>query len=220
MRPSPPDLVIFDCDGVLVDSEVISNPLFVAHLNRAGFAITLEEANRDLIGRSMASCLALLAQRFGKPLPEGFLDDLQVETFAALAEQVEPVEGVTAAIGRIEAAGIATCVASSGEHAKMAVTLGRTGLLGRFEGRIFSATEVARGKPYPDLFLYAATRMGVAPAACAVVEDSEPGIRAAVAAGMRPLGYAGSPIARPEALAAAGGTLFRRMAELPALLGL
>lgn len=222
MRPSPPLLVIFDCDGVLVDSEVISNPVFVAHLNRAGFAITLEEANRDLIGKSMASCIALLTERFGKPLPERFLDDLQVETFAALAERVEPVDGVIAALDRIEAAGIATCVASSGDHGKMQVTLGRTGLLPRFEGRIFSATDpgVERGKPFPDLFLHAAARLGMPAERCAVVEDSEPGTRAAVAAGMRALSYAGSPIARPDALTAAGGTLFTRMAALPALLGL
>jgi beta-phosphoglucomutase-like phosphatase (HAD superfamily) len=102
------------------------------------------------------------------------------------------------------------------------VTLGRTGLLERFEGRIFSATDpgVERGKPFPDLFLHAAKRMGKTPAAAAVVEDSVPGTQAAVAAGMRALGYIGSPIARTDAMRAAGGTLFRRMAELPGLLGL
>ncbi len=222
MRPSPPGLVIFDCDGVLVDSEVISNPLFVAHLNRAGFAVTLEEANRDLIGKSMASCMALLKERFGRPLPDRFLDELQAETFEALAAGVRPVEGVVEALDRIEAAGIATCVASSGDHGKMAVTLGATGLLGRFRGRIFSATDpdVARGKPFPDLFLLAAARLGQAPEACAVVEDSVPGTEAAVAAGMRALSYAGSPIARVEAMRAAGGTLFKRMVDLPGLLGL
>lgn len=114
-----PVLVIFDCDGVLVDSEPISNRLFVEHLNRAGFPFTLEECYRELIGRSMASCEALLVARFGRPLPEGFVAALQADTYAALTAEVEAVPGVSVALDALEAAGVPYCVASSGEFAKM-----------------------------------------------------------------------------------------------------
>jgi HAD superfamily hydrolase (TIGR01509 family) len=215
-----PALVIFDCDGVLVDSEPISNRQFVLHLNRAGFPLTLEEAYRDLVGRSMASCEALLAARFGRKLPPGFVAALQADTYAALAAGVEAVPGIESVLDRLEQAGLPYCVASSGEFAKMRTTLGRTGLLCRFEGRMFSATEVARGKPCPDLFLHAAGRMGVAPAACAVVEDSLPGIQAAAAAGMASYGYVAWGHADRAGMAAEGARLFDRMADLPGLLGL
>ncbi|WP_119422002.1 HAD family hydrolase [Desertibaculum subflavum] len=217
MRPA---LVIFDCDGVLVDSEPISNRLFVAHLNRAGFPFTLEECYRELLGRSMASCEALLAARFGRKLPEGFIAALQADTYAALAAEVETMPGVPAALDALEAAGLPYCVASSGEFAKMRATLGRTGLLPRFEGRMFSATQVARGKPHPDLFLHAAAEMRAGPARCAVIEDSVPGIRAAAAAGMRALGYAGGTHADAGGLAAEGAETFSEMSALPRLLGI
>lgn len=215
-----PVLVIFDCDGVLVDSEPISNRLFVEHLNRAGFPFTLEECYRELIGRSMASCEALLVARFGRPLPEGFVAALQADTYAALTAEVEAVPGVSVALDALEAAGVPYCVASSGEFAKMRASLGRTGLLPRFEGRMFSATEVARGKPHPDLFLHAARRMGAQPSDCVVIEDSIPGVQAAVSAGMRPFGFAGGAHGDAEGLAAEGAELFTEMAALPALLGL
>jgi HAD superfamily hydrolase (TIGR01509 family) len=127
--------------------------------------------------------------------------------------ELEPVPGVIAALDRIA---LPSCVASSGPHHKMAVTLRRTGLWERFQGRIFSATEVAAGKPAPDLFLHAAERMGFDPATTAVVEDSLPGVQAAVAAGMRALAF--TRHSQPAELAAAGGEPFADMAELPALL--
>jgi len=217
MRPA---LVIFDCDGVLVDSEPISNRLFVEHLNRAGFPFTLEECYRELLGRSMASCEALLVARFGRPLPAGFVPALQAETYAALAAEVETMPGVPAVLDVLEVAGVHYCVASSGEFAKMRATLGRTGLLPRFEGRMFSATEVARGKPHPDLFLHAARAMNVTASDAVVVEDSVPGVQAAKAAGMRPLGFAGGAHANRDALAAEGAEIFTAMSALPAKLGL
>lgn len=217
MRPA---LVIFDCDGVLVDSEPISNRLFVQHLNRAGFPYTLEECYRELLGRSMASCEALLAARFGRRLPEGFVPALQADTYAALAAEVETMPGVTATLDALESAGLPYCVASSGEFAKMRATLGRTGLLPRFQGRMFSATEVARGKPAPDLFLHAAARMDAEPSRCAVIEDSIPGIQAAKSADMRALGYAGGAHVDASGLATEGAETFAEMTALPRLLGL
>ena len=125
--------------------------------------------------------------------------------------------GVVEAIDAIEAAGIDTCVASSGSLDKMRVTLGITGLWSRFEGRIFSSSQVPRGKPFPDLFLHAAIQLNVQPFACSVVEDSLPGIQAARAAGMRALAYVGATYSDAAALQAAGGRTFEAMSSLPML---
>jgi HAD superfamily hydrolase (TIGR01509 family) len=214
--PARPGLVIFDCDGVLVDSEPIANRVFAEHLTAAGFPMTTEEAIRALKGRSMRQCVELLERRFGRALPERFVETLQAATGVAFARELRPVPGIAEALDRIACP---VCVASSGEHVKMGFTLGLTGLLPRFDGRLFSATEVARGKPAPDLFLHAAARLGVAPEACVVIEDSALGVEGAVAARMRALGFAGASCTDPAALAAAGATLFGSMEELPALLG-
>ena len=205
--------VIFDCDGVLVDTEHISNSVLAELLTEAGLPTTLEDCMRDFRGRSVVSCLEIAEARFGGPLPFDVGARYYAEVEAVFAHSLEPVPGVIAALDRIW---LPSCVASSGPHHKMAVTLRTAGLWERFDGRIFSATEVANGKPAPDLFLHAATRMGFDPATTAVVEDSVPGIEAAVAAGMRALAFTRhSPRAE---LAAAGGEPFDDMAELPALL--
>lgn len=211
-----PALVIFDCDGVLVDSEPLANRILVEMLNEAGFPLTLDQSHRELNGLSLASCWKLIEARFGRPLPPDFETRLQARTFAALAESVEAVPGVRTAI---ESLRLPVCVASSGEPEKMRITLGRTGLLPYFEGRMFSAREVARGKPHPDLFLLAAARMGVAPARAVVVEDAVPGVKGARAAGMRVLAYAAAAHADRAGLAAAGALLFDDMRDLPRLLG-
>ena len=211
----PPDLVIFDCDGVLVDSEPVSNRIFVQHLERHGIAMTVEAALRDLAGRSLPSCVALLEERYETKLPHDFIAVLQADTMQAFASELKPVRGVAEALDRIS---LATCVASSSAPAKIRLSLSLTGLLPRFDGRLFSASEVARGKPHPDLFLHAASRMGHAPARSVVVEDAVPGVQAAVAAGMRVLAYAGAAHADVPALRAAGGEIFTDMADLPALL--
>lgn len=210
------DLVIFDCDGVLVDSEPISNRVFTEMLNDIGVRTTLAETMRDFVGRSMKSCLEIIEARLGRGVPADFEATLQARTFAAFHGALDAVPGVAAALDALDAAGVPTCVASSGEHAKMRTTLGLTGLLPRFEGRLFSATEVPRGKPHPDLFLHAARRMGADPSRCAVVEDSPVGVRGAVAAGMRVLGFAAR--SEPALLAEAGAAVFDDMARLPALL--
>jgi len=204
-------LVIFDCDGVLVDSEPLSNRILAEHLTAIGLPTTTEESIRDYMGRSWASCAKLIEQRLGRPLPDGLADRYHEELYAALQRELRPVAGIEAALDAITAP---TCVASSGAHEKIRTSLGTTGLLVRFEGRIFSATEVAHGKPAPDLFLHAAAELGHAPADCVVVEDAPAGVAAGRAAGMTVLGYAA--LTPPDGLD--GATVFTSMAELPALL--
>jgi HAD superfamily hydrolase (TIGR01509 family) len=207
--------VIFDCDGVLVDTEPTSNRVLAGLLTEAGLPTTLEDCLRDYRGRSMKSVLAAATRRRGAPLAFDVQERYYAEVEAIFRCHLDPVAGVVEALDRID---LPSCVASSGPHHKMEVTLRATGLWDRFEGRIFSATEVALGKPAPDLFLYAARRMGFDPATTAVVEDSIAGVQAAVAAGMRALAYACDTT--PEALRAAGGRPFTDMADLPGLLGI
>ncbi|MGO4462664.1 HAD family hydrolase [Streptomyces sp. M-16] len=211
----PVQLVIFDCDGVLVDSERIAARVQVALGERLGWPLTEDEVVRRFIGRSSASVREQVAARLGDVTAREW-DESFVRLHAeAVDAGLAPVDGLPEALDRIT---LPTCVASSGSHEKMRHTLGRTGLYDRFAGRIHSATEVPRGKPAPDLFLYAAARMGVDPSACVVVEDSRPGVEAARAAGMRSLGYAGG-LTPASALAGAGTTVFTDMRELPVLLG-
>ncbi|MGI8802964.1 MAG: HAD family hydrolase [Solirubrobacteraceae bacterium] len=206
--------VIFDCDGVLVDTELTSNRVLAGLLTEAGLPTTLEECLRDYRGRAMIAVLADATRRLGAPLPFDLAGRYYAEIEDIFARELQPVPGIVAALDRIS---LPDCVASSGPHHKMEVTLRSTGLWDRFAGRIFSASEVAHGKPAPDLFLHAARRMGFDPASTAVVEDSLPGVEAAVAAGMRALAYAHQTDA--SELARAGGEPFDDMAHLPALLG-
>ncbi|HEX8101873.1 MAG TPA: HAD family hydrolase [Solirubrobacteraceae bacterium] len=208
------DLVIFDCDGVLVDSEEISNRVLAEHLTAIGVPTTTQESMDRYMGGSLAKVLADVEARLGHAAPADFLADYRTASYAAFATELAAVEGVEAALDAL--GDVPTCVASSGEHDKLRRTLGQTGLLARFEGRIFSAYDVARGKPAPDLFLHAAASVGADPAWCAVVEDSPVGVEAALAAGMAVFGFAGrTPRAR---LARPGVRVFARMDELPRLL--
>jgi len=207
-------LVIFDCDGVLVDSERIANRIFAAMLNELGLAVTLEDMFEKFVGHSMRQCVEMIEQMLGRPVPANFVDELQSRTRVALEAELKATPGIEEALDSIR---VPFCVASSGDHRKMRTTLGITGLLPRFEGRLFSVTEVARGKPFPDVFLLAAGRLGVDPAACAVVEDTPIGVSAGVAAGMRVFGYAASTPA--QRLTKAGAhVIFDHMRQLPALL--
>ncbi len=208
-------LVILDCDGVLVDTERLANQVFAELVTTAGLPTTYDESIERYMGRSMTTALALVEAALGSPIPRGFVEAYDERIYRAFDASGSPVDGVVGALDMIDALGMATCVASSGSHEKMGRTLGRTGLLARFEGRIFSATEVSRGKPFPDLFLYAAERMGFIPDECVVVEDSPAGVEAAVAAGMQALGYAG--MIEAGRLSAAGATTFTAMAQLPGL---
>jgi HAD superfamily hydrolase (TIGR01509 family) len=212
------ELVIFDCDGVLVDSERLIVRLEAQICRERGWPLTEEDVIREFVGLSDAAMRARLSELVGEELADDWDAEYTDRYRRALAEDVEAVAGVAAAIDIIEKAGLLTCVASSGGHQKMSLTLGKTGLLKRFEGRIFSATdpEVERGKPAPDLFLHAAARLGVAPDRCAVVEDSPFGLIAALDAGMSAFGFAGS-VMPTHRLAIDGVTIFRSMADLPRL---
>ena len=215
---SPIELVIFDCDGVLVDSEKLAVRIDRHVLADLGWDLSEHEIVHRFVGRSDAHFRAEVEAHLGRPLPDRWDAGYQHLYDDAFARELEPVPGVVAALDRVAAA-LTTCVASSGSYEKLDRTLGLTGLLPRFEGRIFSAVDVENGKPAPDLFLHAAARMGVAPQACVVVEDSRFGVAAARAAGMHAFGYAGG-ITPPEWLEGENTTVFEDMALLPDLLGL
>ncbi len=207
------ELVIFDCDGVLVDSERLAVRVEAQLLATLGWPLGEDEILERFVGRSDAHMLAGIERALGREVPEWPSLYRAALTDAFRAELV-PVDGVADAL---DALTLPTCVASSGTIDKVRLTLGLTGLLDRFDGRIFSATEVAAGKPAPDLFLHAAARLGVPPAACVVVEDSVAGVEAARRAGMRCLGYAGG--LTPAAwLSGPGTTVFDDMAALVPLL--
>jgi HAD superfamily hydrolase (TIGR01509 family) len=212
MRPF--ELVIFDCDGVLVDSELITNRVFAGLLAELGLPVTLEFIFENFVGRSMQHCWDQVAAMLGEEVPAHWRREFQLRTTAALEAEVQAVHGIEAVLDGLE---VAYCVASSGSHTKMATTLGATGLLPRFSGRIFSATDVARGKPAPDIFLHAASRSGVQPRDCAVIEDSPVGVAAGVAAGMTVFGYCARTPER-RLLEAGAHYTFNSMAKLPALL--
>jgi HAD superfamily hydrolase (TIGR01509 family) len=214
-----PDLVIFDCDGVLVDTERLAIRLEVELLAELGWEITEAEIVERFVGISDGAMQRAIVEHTGRPLPDGWEESVRPRYRSAYAAELVPVPGVVDVLDRLDAEGIPTCVASSGTHELMAFTLGLTGLADRFSDRIFSATEVERGKPAPDLFLHSASNMGVEPSRCTVIEDSRPGVDGAVAAGMRVLAYGGG-VTPPARLERDGAEVFRRMAEVPAMLGL
>jgi HAD superfamily hydrolase (TIGR01509 family) len=210
-----PELVIFDCDGVLIDSERLAVRVDVEMLRELGWPLTEAEVIERFVGRSDRDTRAAIEAHLGRRLPEGWdeqMDRLYREAFAA---ELTPVAGI---VGALDAISAPTCVASSGTHDHLRYTLGLTGLYERFAGRIFSAEDVREGKPAPDLFLFAAERMGVSPAACVVVEDSHSGVLAARAAGMEVLAFAGG-LTPARLLTGPGTTVFEAMRELPGLLG-
>lgn len=209
------DLVIFDCDGVVVDSERLTHHVFGAFIRSLGAALTEAEMQDQFLGRSLQDCLAIVEKLTGRRAPAGALDGYRAERDRVLRESVTPVEGIREVLDNLA---IPYCIASSGDHDKMRATLGATGLLPLFAGRLFSVTEVAQAKPAPDVFLYAARKMGAAPERTVVIEDSVNGVTAGRAAGMTVYGFAG--LFQPERLAAAGAhATFTRMSELPGLLG-
>jgi HAD superfamily hydrolase (TIGR01509 family) len=210
----PFQLVIFDCDGVLVDSERIAVRVEAEFLAELGWPLTEAEIVERFMGRTAEYMDEAIEARLGSRLPGDWKDQFQRRYREAYAADLRPVDGILEVLDQLT---VPTCVASSGSHDKLRLTLGHTGLHGRFEGRIFSGYEVANGKPAPDLFLHAASRMGVDPAGCAVVEDSRWGVEAARAAGMRAFGYAGG-LTPPDFLEGHGTVVFEDMRDLPALL--
>ncbi|MFS0518716.1 HAD family hydrolase [Nostoc sp. UIC 10607] len=207
------ELVIFDCDGVLVDSETLGNRILVEFVAEFGLILKLEEAILLFKGCKMADCLAVIEQRLGKKMPQDFVTQLRTRTAKAFERELLPVQGIEAALDKIN---LPICVASSGPIEKIKLALRVTNLLPRFEGRIFSSYEIGSWKPAPDLFLYAAKNLGVNAQFCTVVEDSILGVRAGIAAGMKVLGYS----SKSEAiqLEKCGARVFYSMYELPDLL--
>ncbi|MFF1708365.1 HAD family hydrolase [Streptomyces sp. NPDC058252] len=210
------DLVIFDNDGVLVDSEPISNTILAAYLSELGHPTSYEESLRDYMGAAMHRVHDLVEERTGQRLPADFDEVFHERVFAAFERELEPVPGAVQVLEKLAADGVPYCVASSGSHERIRVGHRKTGLDRWFdEGRVFSSQDVGRGKPAPDLFLYAAERMGVPPRQCVVVEDSPLGVRAANAAGMDVLGFTAMT---PAARLAGATQLFSDMGELADLL--
>lgn len=210
-----PSLIIFDCDGVLVDSERLSHLVLRDMVAEQGVELTLEEAFERFMGSSDEKCLEVLGVVLGRPAPADFMDRFRDRAFEAFGQSLTAVDGVPELVATLN---MPCCVASNGLREKMRFTLGHTGLLRHFEGRMFSAQDVRHPKPAPDLFLHAAATLGARPADCLVIEDSATGVRAARAAGMRVFGYAAMGQAEKLRNAGAHDTL-ARMSELPALLG-
>ena len=209
------ELVIFDCDGVLVDSEPIANRVLADRLALAGLGISPDEVMRRFVGRTKEGCIELATELLGRELPDRFVEEWDSALFDALASEVKAIEGVAEVIRQL---GIPYCAASNSTPERLRLSLTVSGLLPFFEGRMFSAEEVARPKPAPDLFLHAAKTMGANPARCAVIEDTSTGARAGVAAGMTVFGYAGDAHSNRDALAAEGARVFDDMRVLASLL--
>ncbi|MGH7046687.1 MAG: HAD family hydrolase [Stellaceae bacterium] len=212
-----PDLVIFDCDGVLVDSEVIFAHVLGECLTAAELPTTEDEALLLGFGRNRDTLTAAVETRFGRTLPDGFFEAMRARTAQVLERELVAVPGVEALLKALPAP---RCVASNGHLERVRERLALTGLLQFFEPHVFSAIEVAAGKPAPDLFLLAAQRCGVPPASCLVIEDSTIGVAAALAAGMRVFGFCGGSHCadgHAEQLSAAGcSRVFAKMADLAA----
>jgi HAD superfamily hydrolase (TIGR01509 family) len=200
----PPELIIFDCDGVLIDSEAIACRADSECLAEIGIPLSADEIMERYLGISAAAMCVDIEQRLGCVLPAGFAETLRLRVAAAFETELVPMPGVDAVLAALPHR---RCVASNSAPERLRHSLSLTGLLHWFEPHVFSSTQVARGKPAPDLFLFAAAAMQATPEACLVIEDSVPGVQAAVAAGMRAIGFTGGGHCRPghaERLRAAG----------------
>jgi HAD superfamily hydrolase (TIGR01509 family) len=214
-------LTIFDCDGVLVDSEDAANRVMVEMLAGIGFEIGLADCMARFVGKSMATVQAEVAEETGLAFPPGWTEEIRARTIETLQrERVAAIPGIREVVAAHRAAGRPYCVASSGRVEKMHATLGSAGLMPLFSDVLFSATAVERGKPAPDLFLHVAEVMGHPAERCVVVEDSLPGVQAAVAAGMRVCAYAAAPYVDAAVYRALRAEVFTDMGALPGLLGL
>jgi HAD superfamily hydrolase (TIGR01509 family) len=213
-----PDAVLFDCDGVIVDSEPPTFALLADDLAAAGLRMTLAEMEHAFLGGTIGGIHAR-ARALGAVLPEDWTAGFYERLYARLSEGTALIEGIEAVLAALDAAGVAYAVGSNGAGRKMQVTLGQhPQVMARLKGRLFSGMDLGMLKPAPDLYLHAAAALGADPAQCVVVEDSPTGARAARAAGMRCLGYV--PGGDSAAMRAEGALPFARMADLPGLLGL
>lgn len=209
----PFELIIFDCDGVLVDSEAVATEVLAEVLGTYGVTMTGPEARHIFVGMSLDDVRLLANERFGATMPADWSVGYYATLIPMLAERVEPIEGVHDVVDKLKTAGLPFCVASQGPPEKMQATLTRTGLWPDFGHRAFSAKSIRRPKPAPDLFLHAALSLGASPERCAVIEDSTVGVTAGIAAGMTV--YAFCPPAGAAAMEELGAIPFHAMRELP-----
>jgi HAD superfamily hydrolase (TIGR01509 family) len=190
-----PELVIFDCDGVLVDSEVISSRIFTACLAEAGVVLTLEEAMAFGIGKSSTMLATAVEQTFGRSLPAGFIENMRAQIIRAFTTDLRPIDGVAELLAALT---LKRCVASNSHIDRVRQALTTTRLSTHLHPHIYTAAMVERGKPAPDLFLFAAAQHGVDPENCLVIEDSLSGVSAALAAGIPVIGFVGGSHCRPD----------------------
>lgn len=208
-------LVIFDCDGVIADSEILSASVLIDQLSVLGITISAGDVRRDFLGRSFPTVATLIRERFGMPLPVDFEAEYRRRLLERFATELRPTPGFAAMLARLD---LPACVATSSSPQRVARTLELLGLAGHFGPHVFTASQVARGKPAPDLFLFAADRMGVPPDQVVVIEDSPPGLVAAVAAGMRVLHYRGGAHLRGVPAMPGSVPSFDNWAEFPQIL--
>lgn len=210
--------VIFDCDGVVVDSEAATFVLLAQEFADHGLNLSPQQLAQDFTGGTMAG-VANRARARGAALPADWVPAFYEKLYAHLARGTPLIPGILSVLDRLDAQAIPYAMGSNGSDRKMQITLGQyPGLIARFQGRLYSGQTLGKPKPAPDLYLHAAAALGVDPARCVVIEDSPTGAQAALAAGMRCLGYAAAGHA--DGLRAAGAVIFYNMADLPSLLGL
>jgi len=213
-----PSLVIFDCDGVLVDTERQVNAIMAAYITELGYPMTGPDCQRRFMGRTLEDVQRMVEDLAGVRLPADWPEQVRARDLSSFKAGVSAIHGIETVLDDLDRRGVPYCVGSSGKYEKMRTTLGSSGLLPRLEGRLFSAEDCARGKPAPDVFLLAARTMGHAPENCAVIEDSRPGVLAARAAGMHAFAFVEDPACDRAAMAEAGAILFDSMDALPGLL--
>ena len=215
-----PKLVIFDCDGVLVDTEAIANEKLAEFLSELGLEFTRDDCRREFQGKMIEDVCRHVAELLGQPFDPSLPPRVRQTIEDAVAVDVTPVPGVIDLVHRVAASDISFCVASSGSIPKMHSTLGPVGLLPMMRDVLFSAQDIGRGKPHPDIFLTAAAAMGHRCEDSVVIEDSLSGVQAGVAAGAQVLGYAGDPFTDADALQNAGAEIVHRMEEVCEVIGL
>lgn len=219
----PPKLVIFDCDGVLVDSEMIASRELAAYLTQLGRPTDADECRTVFTGISIKSVAEHVQRNWGLALPDDFVEHLRTRDRLAFDRELKIIPGVKDVLRQLSAADIQFCVASSGTPDKIHHSLKLTGLISLLESRIFSASQVKNGKPAPDLFALAAQKMGVAAKDCLVIEDAVPGVKGAKAAGMVAFGFTGgshcTPKCAQELLDAGAINAFNEMSQLSKLVG-
>lgn len=210
------DAILFDCDGVLVDSEPTTCAVLATMLRELGADISADETMRRFVGKSVREEVQAIEALIGQPIPDGWYQQFMRRRDEALAVSVEAVAGVAHVLDTAQAHGFSHAVASGADRGKMRITLGRTGLLERLQPHVYGADQVERSKPHPDVYLLAARGLGIDPTRCLVIEDTPTGTRAGLAAGATVLGYCGRT--DPRQLLAAGATMvfddMRRLAEL------